>query len=152
MRLPKLTRKKKTVRNLLVILLLLLLLWGAGGFRSLTLDGAVRREAARYFTEPGEKVVTIRKGFDFGFGDWMFDHASNLNALVLTHRDGYVHAYMCQGWPLRSADYMGAYPVEEGKCVIKIPHGGTSVGQMNWDVTMDGEAITIRIEERRRDE
>lgn len=150
MRLPKLTRKKKTARNLMVILLLLGLLWGAGGFRSLTLDGAVRREAARYFAEPGEDVVTFRKGGS-AFEKWIFDQDKTQNALVITHRGGNIHAYMCRGWPLRSADYMGVYPIEGGKCVIKIPHGGTAVGFMDWPAVVDGEEVTIRIEERRRE-
>ena len=111
----------------------------------------MRREAARYFTEPGEEVVTFRKGGS-AFEKWIFDQDKTQNALVITHRSGYIHAYMCRGWPLRSADYMGAYPVEEGKCVIKIPHGGTAVGFMEHDAVLDGEPVTIRIEERRRGE
>lgn len=51
MRLPRLNRRQKIVRNFLLIFLTLLLLEWSSGFPAWTLDGLLRRDAVRLFDE-----------------------------------------------------------------------------------------------------
>ena len=107
MRIPRLNRRGKVVRNLLAIAVLGFALWAYTGFPAPTEGLALKWEAERYFTEPGEIVLRVdQTGGASPWLKWFADRKS-----VLTYRDGYLTCYQHQRWlTAHIMDYEGTYP------------------------------------------
>ena len=143
MRIPRLNRRGKVVRNLLAIVLLSFALWAYTDFPAPTEGLALKWEAERYFTEPGEIVLRVdQTGGASGWLKWFADRES-----VLTYRDGYLTCYQHQRWlTAHTMDYEGTYPIVDDQCVVEFNTWSPAQGFHEAQVTIAGRTVTIWVE------
>lgn len=143
MRIPKLNRRGKVVRNLLAIAVLSFALWAYMDFPAPTEGLALKWEAERYFSEPGEIVLRVdQTGGASPWITWFADRES-----VLTYRDGYLTCYQHQRWLMvHTMDYDGTYPIVDDQCTVEFNTWLPEQGFYEKQVTIAGGTVTIWVE------
>ena len=143
MRIPRLNRRGKIVRNLVAAAVLAVLLWACDGFPAPTEGLALKWEAERYFTQPGEVVLRVDQTGGAGAPlKWFADRES-----VLTYRDGSLTAYQYDRFFMgHTMDYKGVYPIVEGQCVVEFTGEWPEKKFHEAQVEIEGQPVTIWIE------
>ena len=143
MKIPRLNRRWRIVRNLAAAAVLAVLLWAYAGFPAPTEGLALKWEAERYFTEPGEVVLRVDQTGGAGAPlKWFADRKS-----VLTYRDGYLTAYQYDRFFMgHTMDYQGVYPIVEGRCVVEFTGEWPEKEFHEAQVEIGGQTVTVWVE------
>ena len=142
MKIPRLSRRWRIVRNLVAAAVLAVLLWAYAGFPPPTEGLALKWEAESYFTEPGEIVLQVageepeESPIEFWLTGRSFDE------LILTHRNGYLSAYDHRWRIFHDASFEDVFPIVDGRCRVETrdyDYLGT------YSITIEGQPVTVEI-------
>ena len=142
MRIPRLNRRWRIVRNLIAAAVLAVLLWAYAGFPPPAEGLALKWEAESYFTEPGEIVLQVagEEPEESPIEFWLTRHS--FDELILTHRNGYLLAYDHRWRIFHDASFEDVFPIVDGRCRVET---GDDAYVGTYPVTVAGQPVTVEI-------
>ena len=142
MKIPRLSRRWRIVRNLAAAAVLAVLLWAYAGFPAPTEGLALKWEAEQYFTQPGEVVLQVAGEEPEGSPIKFWLTGRSFDELILTHRNGYLSAYDHHWRIFHDVYFEDVFPIVDGRCRVET---GDDDYLGTYSITIEGQPVTVEI-------